>query len=190
MKKLGLLIILSLIILSSKVYAESIISKWRLLNESVEYKDDYILVLRNYEYEIKNYTSQVLWVYDIDWGNDFQDVQFSQTSKKISRLNIVHYYPYGDWQRTWSYSPHFPKFHELKPDYNFKGRYTARFIIDKNTNLENLSYEFNYVIADRNVWDYWYDYSAEDINNLYCRNFFVIFSKGDKIKEYKEEWNN
>lgn len=188
-KRLILIFFISVIFFSPKLYSDSIESKWKLINQTVEQKKDYILVLRDYEYEIKNSTSQVLWVYDIDWGNDFQDVQFSLTSSKISRLNIVHYYPHDDWQVTWSYSPHFPQFHELKPNNSFKGKYTARFIVDKNTDLDKLSYEFNYIIADRDVWKNWYDYSPEEINNLYCRNFFVIFSSGEKIKNYIENWN-
>ena len=190
MKRIAFLffiILLTTFSVFSKDNNSIIITEWTMDNYSITQVGDSKKLVCKFNYKIKNKTSQTLFFYDIEWGNDLQNDVIKKSSNSIFIRTYI-FYGFDGWMGSWGYSPRYPRFHEIHPENVLTGVRSIEFPLDETTDIKKLSYKFNYIIANKNYAENCISTIDSNIADGICQNYYVEFSLNDKEKKYEEIW--
>ena len=172
MKK-NFFITLILFINCFSVFGKAYSIKIKKVNNFSDEVEQYSII--ELEYVIKNETKDILYIYDIQQGNDnhFEENYFENN---ICIKKIYVFKPTEDSWYGWGYNPNYPIFIQLKKGEKKRGKLKLSFEIPLNVNPYEIQYQFNFITADCDITKYINSFSTEEINNDMIENVIIRFN--------------
>ena len=156
------------------IFANSFEISVRNVDVSCDGKNQFVCV--ELDYKIKNEGERDLFLYDINKGNDMQYEQDSCVGDKISKKIFV-FKPskISAWSGSWAYSPNYPSFIKICPSDFLKGSLRLKYKIPKSINPQKMTYDFNFIFADCDVFELLATIPTDEINERFLHNETVSF---------------